>query len=188
MIKKKSEIDLDNEKGNNAFNMALEATYGLEKKNKYFNNLWDQFDNSNSITLNAYIPLWDGGARKYSIQAQELDVLSLDLKIAEELDNIQNDIQNSFVSMNEFYKRAINMHESIALAEEIVEPKMAQYTSGNISLNDLIRTIQQVESTEDKFIDVYIDYRESLLKLMQYTYYDFENKTSLVDAFKGKYQ
>ena len=186
--KKKSEIDLDNEKGNNAFNMALEATYGLEKKNKYFNNLWDQFDNSNSITLNAYIPLWDGGARKYSIQAQELDVLSLDLKIAEELDNIQNDIQNSFVSMNEFYKRAINMHESIALAEEIVEPKITQYTSGNISLNDLIRTIQQVESTEDKFIDVYIDYRESLLKLMQYTYYDFENKTSLVDAFKGKYQ
>ncbi len=37
--KRRSEIDVENEKGRNAFHLTLEVTYGLEKENDRFQNL-----------------------------------------------------------------------------------------------------------------------------------------------------
>ena len=56
----------------------------MEKGNQRFENLWENFDNTNSITLNAYVPLWDGGQRTARIQAEKLDLIRRELDIEEE--------------------------------------------------------------------------------------------------------
>jgi len=184
--KKRSEINLENQKGQNAFNMTLEVTYGLEKKNDKFQNLWEQFYNSNSVTLNAYLPIWDGGVRNYRVKADELNILQKDLQIVEEKEDIRKNINNSFTSMNEFYNRAVTMKESIGLAEKIANAKIQQYSESSTSLIGILQTIERVASTKNKFIEVYLDYRKSLLDLMTVTYYDFEKDISLLNAFKMK--
>lgn len=188
IIRRRSEIDVENEKGNNAFHMTLEMTYGLEKKNHQFINLWDQFDNSNSITINAYVPVWDGGKRKNRIQAEMIDLDRRDLAIEEEQEDIRNDITNIYTNLNEYYNRAINMKSSVKLSNEIASESIKQYKNGEINLQALVQILNRHKETEEKFLSVYSGYRRSLLELSIQTLYNFETDRSLMDEFELTYK
>lgn len=181
------EIDVEQQKGRNAFHMTLEMTYGLEKMNHQITTLWDQFDNSNSVTLNAYIPLWDGGGRSARIQAELASLRRNELQIMEEQTNIENDVTNAFTNMNEYYARSKNMQNSLDLAMEITLQGIQQYRDGIITLQDLLQIIKRHQDTEINFINAYLGYRRSLLSLMRYTYYDFEKNVSVMEAFDMSY-
>lgn len=183
--KEKSEILKEYEEGENTFHMTLEATYGLEKKNQVFRNLWDEFDNSNSISLNAYLPIWDGGGNKFRVQAAELDIIQNELSILEKQQDIKKNIKSSYISMNEYYERLKNIISSVSLAEELTEKRISLYTEGKISLTNLLKTAEQVTQTKHNLIEVYIRYRKTLLELKKQTYYDFENNRSLLDDFSN---
>lgn len=182
--KKNSEIDLANKKGDNAFHLSLEITYGIEKQDDHFRYLWEQFDNSNSISLNAYIPLWDGGERKYRIQSEELNILKHDLEIEQKKESITRKIRNSYTNMKEYHHRALNLKENVLLAEKIVQARRSDYFDGKATLSELIQAVQQLSSTEERFIEIYVDYKESLLDLMKETYYDFENNISVLEKIQ----
>jgi outer membrane protein TolC len=185
--RRQSEIDVENEKGRNAFHMTFEATYGLEKKNHQFSHLWDQFDNSNSLTLNAYIPVWDGGKRKNRIQAEQLDVERRDLFIEEEREDIINDVTNYYTNLNEYYQRALNMQNSVKLSTQIAAESIKQYERNEINLQALTQIINRHAETEEKFLNVYSGYRRSLLDLSLQTLYNFETNRSLMDEFELAY-
>jgi outer membrane protein TolC len=186
--RKRSQIDVENEKGRNAFHMTFEATYGLEKKNQEFNNLWHQFDNSNSLTLNAYIPIWDGGQRKNRIQAEKIDITRRDLFIEQEREDIINDVTNYYTNLNDFYKRTINLQNSVRLSNKIVSESVKQYENNDITLQALIQIIYRHVETEKKFLQVYSGYRRSLLELSLQTLYNFETNQSLMEEFDLVYE
>jgi len=188
IYKRKSELDVEEEKGDNAFHLKLEMTYGLEKQNHHFRTLWAQFDNSNSITLNAYIPLWDGGERKARIQAEQLDVKRRELQIEQEEDDTKKDITSAFTNLNEYYQRAVNLKKSMGLAKEITLASIEKYQQEKISLPDLLQIVNRNRDTSLKFIRVYQGYRESLLDLKVNTYFNFEKNMSLLDEFDLKFQ
>ncbi|MBD3288240.1 hypothetical protein GF337_05500 [candidate division KSB1 bacterium] len=177
--KKQAKLDVENERGENAFHLKLEMTYGLEKGNHRFDNLWDNFDNSNSVTLNAYIPIVDGGERRERIQAELLNVSKRDLQIKEEKEDIRNDISNAYKNMNEYYRRSEKMRQNLLLAMQITETSIGKFKNYQISLQDLLQIIEKTKETEENFIDIYLGYRFSLLDLMTETYYDFEKNISL---------
>lgn len=182
--RRRSEIDVENEKGRNAFHMTFEATYGLEKKNHQFDNLWDQFDNSNSLTLNAYVPVWDGGQRKNRIQAEKLELERRDLYIEEEREDIINDVTNFYTNLNEYYERVLNMQSSVKLSTEIAAASIKQYAQNDINLQALTQIINRHAETENKFLNIYIGYRRSLMDLSLQTLYNFETNQSLIDEFR----
>jgi outer membrane protein TolC len=186
--RKRSELDVENVKGSNAFHMTFEVTYGLEKKNENFNYLWQQFDNSNSLTLNAYIPIWDGGQRNNRIQAEKIDVKRRDISIEQEREDIINDVTNYYTNLNDFYKRVINLENSVRLSSRIVAESVKQYENNEISLQALIQIISRHAETENKFLQVYSGYRRSLLNISLKTLYDFETDQSLMDEFDLAYE
>ena len=181
--KRESELDVENVKGWNAFHMNLEVTYGLEKQDEWFTDMWEQYDNSNSVTLNAYIPIWDWGRRKARIQAEQIDVSRRELWMEEIGENIKKNITNAYTNLKEYQERAINMKKSQTVAGEIAELSIEKYKSNEISLQDLLQIIERRESTEQKFLDTYLGFRKALLSLMINTYYDYENNVSLMDKF-----
>ena len=184
----RSEIDVENAQGRNAFHMTFEVTYGLEKKNHKFDSLWNHFDNSNSMTLNAYVPLWDGGQRNNRIQAEKLDVQRRDLAIEEEQEDIVNDVTNFYTNLNEYYSRAVNLQNSVQLSNRITAESIKQYENGEIALQGLVQIINRHKQTQDKFLEVYSGYRRSLLWLSLQTLYNFETNRSLMDEFDLAYE
>jgi outer membrane protein len=188
LSRRRSEIDVENEKGRNAFHMTIEATYGLEKKNHQFNYLWNQFDNSNSLTLNAYLPIWDGGQRRNRIEAELLDIDRRDLNIEQEREDIINDVTNFYTNLNEFYNRTLNMQNSVSLSKTLTSESIKQYGRGEISLQALIQIINRHKETEEKFLQVYSSYRRSMLELSLQTLHDFETNRSLLEQFELAYE
>ncbi len=185
--RRRSEIDVENEKGRNAFHMTFEATYGLEKKNHQFSYLWDQFDNSNSLTLNAYVPVWDGGQRKNRIQAEQLDLERRDLYMEEEREDIINDVTNFYTNLNDYYGRVLNMQNSVKLSTQISAESIKQYANNEINLQALVQILNRHAETENKFLNIYMGYRRSLLDLSLQTLYNFETNQSLMDEFDLAY-
>jgi len=98
--KRKSEIRLDNVRARDAFRVNLEVTYGLEKQDERFQSLWNQYDNTNSITINAYVPIWDWGRRRSRIEAQRISIDREDLRIEERQKEIRIDINNAIINLN----------------------------------------------------------------------------------------
>lgn len=188
ITRRKNEIDIDNSKGRDAFNLNLEMTYGLEKREDRYQTLWEEFDNSYSATLNAYIPIWDWGRRKANIEADKISLRETELRIEENQNEIRSNIVIAVQNLLEYQARTENMMESREVVQQVTDFGFTQYRNGAISLQDLIQMIDRQRETENNFLDAYQGFRRSLLDLMMQTYYDFENNISLLDKFSAETQ
>jgi len=182
--KRKNEIDLNNSKGWDAFHVNLEMTYGLEKQKDEFQEIWSNFDDSYSVSLNAYIPLWDWGRRKARIEAEKISLKKTELLIEENRNNIRSNIINAVDNLQDYQQRTLNLKANLNRVQEISDVGMNQYRESNISLQDLLQMIIRQRETELNFLEVYLGYRRSLLSLMIQTYWDYENDVSLIDKFR----
>jgi len=182
--KRDQEIDLNNSKGWDAFHVNLEMTYGLEKQNERYQSLWNEYDNSYSASLNAYVPIWDWGRRKARIEAEKIGVEQTELEIEENQYEIRSEIINTIENLMEYQKRTINMMKNKKMVQEITDVSIGQYRSGAISLQDLLQIVNRQTETEINFLEAYQGYKRSLHELMMRTYYDYENDISLIDKFR----
>jgi outer membrane protein len=181
--KRQNELDLNNTKGNNAFRVDLEMTYGIEKQDDRYENLWQESDNSYSVSVNAYVPIWDWGQRKARIEASRITMKKTEIYIDETSRNIESEITQAVSNLEEYQERALKMNRNQVMAKEITLLSLERYINKQITLQDLLQTISRQSETEQNFLNAYGGYRRSLLSLSLYTYYDFENDMSLLDQF-----
>ena len=87
--KRRNEISLLETKSRGAFHINLSMTYGMEKQDQHYNELWVDKDNSYSVSIRAYIPIWDWGQRKANIQASEINIKQNDNNIEQSKTNIK---------------------------------------------------------------------------------------------------
>jgi outer membrane protein len=186
ITRRSDEIDLENVKGSNSFHVDLEMTYGLEREDEYFDELGDTYDNSYSVGVNAYIPLWDWGRRKANIQAEEISIKKTDLYIEETRTSIRANILNAIINLEEYQERAISMRESVNMTRNITAISIENYRNGLLSLQDVLQVINQQRDTELNFLEAFLGYRRSLLWLNTQTYYDYENGISLIDKYRAR--
>ena len=182
--KRKDEIDLNNSKGRDGFHVNLEMTYGLEKQQDQFPEIWSDFDDSYSVSVNAYIPIWDWDRRKARIAAEKISLKKTELLIEESRNNIRSNIINAVDNLQDYQQRTLNLQTNLYRVQEISDVGMKQYRENNISLQDLLQMITRQRETELNFLDAYLGYRRSLLSLMIQTYFDYENDVSLIDKFR----
>lgn len=182
--KRMEEIDLDNTKGRNAFHLDLELTYGLEKQDDVLSDLWKQYDNSYSVSVEAYIPIWDWGRRKALIAADQISLRRSELAIEEFRENVETDIRQAIDDLAEFERRALTMEENLESAESLAEASIEQYEDGRMSLQDVLRSVGTQIQTGRNFLNAYLGYRRAVLTLMTETYYDFEFDQPLIERFQ----
>ncbi len=181
--RREEEIELENQKGRNAFRLNFEMTYGLEKADPRYYNLWESQDNSYTVSLNAYVPLWDWGRRRAEIQARKITLKKRDLYIEEFRGEIQSEIINDIVNLREYQRRTLSMQENLTRAREISEISLEQYGNGQISMRDLLQSFDREVETAQNFLQAYLGYRNSLIDLMEDTYYDFERDVPILKRF-----
>ena len=183
--KQQREIDLINVKGWNAFSVNVEMTYGLEKQDENYKSLWREYDNSYSMTVNAYIPIWDWGRRKARIEAQKITIRKTELYQEETRNRIKSEIQNAVTNLQEYQKRALGMSDNMQMAEEITNMSIVRFENREISVQDLLQSVTRQKETEENFLDAYLGYRKSLLGLTVDTFYDYEYNIKLLDKFRS---
>ncbi len=184
--RRRNEINLDNEKGRNSFRVNLNMTYGFEKKDDDYDQLLHDHDTSYSTSVNAYIPIWDWGQRKANIAADEISIQQTDLYIEENRNEIKSEIINAVANLEEYQQRALSMKNNLDVAVDLTERSLAQFEEQRISIQDILQIIQRQEETENNFLEAYLGYRQSLLRLLINTHYDYEKDASVLDIFRSQ--
>ncbi len=186
--RRENELALANTKGRNSFRAELEATYGLEMRNREVGSLWGQPENSYSVGINISIPIWDWGRRESQIQARQIGVKKARLRIEEARRDIRNNISNAVRSLNEYQDRALTMEQNLSMAANVSETSLKRFESGEISALELIQTLNSQTDTAKNLLDAYLGYEQALLDLLEYTYYDFKNREPIFRRFDlGQY-
>jgi outer membrane protein TolC len=181
--RRQNEIGLDNTKGNNAFRMNLSLTYGREVQNPNFGNLWSEPRNSYTVAVNAFVPIWDWGQRAHRIAAAEISLQRTDLRLEQELSQIETRVRTEIRNLEEFQERALTMQRNMELAHQVTDSALERYRAGAVTLADLLQTISRETSTAENFLETFIGYRRALLDLQQLTYFDFERGEPLARRY-----
>jgi outer membrane protein TolC len=180
---RENEINLDETRGRDAFRMDVELTYGREMQNPVWSDLFREPTNSYSASVTAYVPVWDWGQRKNRIAASQINLDQTRLQIEQVDTDIEASVNNEVRNVEEFETRALAMQDNRELAHQASMSAIGQYETGLITASDLLQSLARENDTAQNFLDVYLDWRESLLRLQELTYYDFERDLPLLERF-----
>ena len=171
---RRNEINLDQTKGRNSFRVNLNFSYGRENQDPQFSKIFGTPTNTYSIDVNASIPLWDGGERRSRIASSEINLQQTRLRIEEAETQILSRIANEVRNVTEFQGRALNMERNLVLANDLSASTLALYVEGPASMFDVLQTFRTEAQTAENLLDAYLGWRNSLLRIQEMTYFDFE--------------
>ena len=178
-------IDLEQTRGRNSFRMDVELSYGREMQDPRLQELWGEPRNSYTVRVNGYMPLWDWGARRHRIQAEQYSLERTELRAEEARAQIEVAVESQIRNLEEYESRALNMQENLALARQLTESTMARYRAGAVTLVDVLQTIDREAATAKNFMQSYIGYRDALLRLQRITHFDFRTGHPVLQRFGG---
>ena len=181
--RRESEIDLDETRGENGFELDLEFTYGREMQDPRFRALWGEPSNTYTVDVNASVPIWDWGERRARIEAQQISVQRTLLRIEQAEAQIASDVLNEVRNVEELQARALAMQENVALAASISSQSLQQFREGTISALDLMQSLRRETDTANNLLDAFTGWRRALQELQELTYYDFEYDQPVLQRF-----
>jgi len=176
-------LELEETKSWNSFHLNLEVTYGLEKEDETYRQLASEMDRSYSVSVNAYVPIWDWGQRKFQIEARSLAIEQVELSMEEARHQIRSDIANAVANLREYRERALSLANHLEIARQMRRMSVEQFEQRRITLQDLLQTVHRELETELNYLEAYLGYRKSLIRLTTETYFDYEKGKSLLNLF-----
>ncbi len=168
-----AEQDLAEVKGSNRLQMTLRANFGLNRRADEYDDLFQDYDQQQSVSLNLSVPIFDWGVSKSRRKMAEADLSLVENDIKQEKQEFEQEIYLhtlNWSSQRDFLATAERAQEIALKRYEITKKR---YVLGKISITDL--NIAQQE--KDRAV---IDYLNSLEKfwvdyytLRRLTLYDF---------------
>ena len=183
LSRREGEISLDETKGRNSFRMDVSLSYGREMYQPEFELLWEDPENSYTVNVNAYIPLWDWGERDLRIESRKIGIQQTDVRIEEAQNGIMSSVRNEVRNVEEYERRTFAMRDNLDLAREISESSLDRYARGEISVLDLIQSLRREADTAENFLDTYLAWRRAILSLQELTYHDYEKDMPVLERF-----
>lgn len=117
------------------------------------------------------------------MQARRIGVKRSKLRLQEARRDIENNLTNAVRSLNEYQDRALEMKKNEKMAAKVSHTSLERFRNGEVSALELIQTLDSQANTTENLLDAYLGYRQAILDLLQYTYYDFERKEPLFRRF-----
>jgi len=178
------EIRLDRTKSRGGFRLNLNMSYGREVRDDYFDELWQDPENSYTIYVTAQLPIWDWGERRARIQASEIGIDQTELRIEESEIQIVSNVRNEVLNVQDREQRTMSMMENMELARGISETNFQRYREGTISALDLLLSLRRETDTTENFLEAYVSWKGSLSRIQQQTFFSFERGEPLLDWFR----
>jgi outer membrane protein len=183
ITRRENEISLEQTRARQAFRMNLGMTYGREVQDPSFGHLWKEPRNSYTVNVDAYLPIFDWGQRRYRIQASRYNLERTELRIEESETDIRSSVENQVRNVAEYEQRALSMQANLERARQITDATLQGYARGDVTLVDVLQTVDRQASTAGNFLDAYVGWRDSLQRLQRLTYWDFQRDTEVLDRF-----
>ncbi len=180
---RRNEINLDQTRGRNSFRVDLEFSYGRERQDPRFTNVFGEPSNTYTVDVNAYLPIWDSGERRARVEASRISLRQTELRMEETTLDVISDVQNEVRNIEEFQSRALSMEQNLDLAADLSESSLALYAAGSATILGVLQSFRREVDTAENLLDAYLGWRRALLRLQRLTFYDFELATPVLNRY-----
>jgi outer membrane protein len=143
-------------------------------------------DNSYTLNVSAFLPVWDWGERKSRMAATEVGIAQTRLRIEEIELGIVSTVRNEVLNVRDREGRTRAMLNNLDLARNVSATSFRQYEAGVITASDLLLSLRREVDTAENFVQAYVSWKRSLVSLRRQTYYDFEQGRPVLDWFRGE--
>ena len=182
------EFQLIRTKAQNEFSGNINLSLGVMGDNEEFGNIYKNPTNSPSVEVSFNVPIFDWGANKKRVKAQEKSIQLNQLEAEEEIKDIQIEIRQTCRSLDNLVAEIEIARQSVENAQHTYELNAEKYRNGTITGMDMSQFQNQLSSQKMSYAQSLINYKIELLNLKILTLYNFETNTAITpinsDAIK----
>lgn len=177
---KMAEFNLTETSSENEFRGDVSLSVGVMGNNEYFADIYNTPTNSPSVGITFSIPLYDWGQRKARIKAAEIDIMSREI----DLENQKNDI---IINIRKTYRNLQNLVNQIEIARQneknaqlTYDINLERYQNGDLTSIDLQRFQNQLSDKKTSLVNALINYKLEIINMKVQSLWDFENNISFI--------
>lgn len=176
----RSQFELIRTKASNEFKGSVSLSMGIFGDSRDYQNVYESPTQNPRVAVSFNIPLWDWGARRDRIAAQNANIEVNKIDLEQEKNNIVINIRKVYRNLQNLENQIGIAQQNVKNAELTYEINLERYKNGDLTSIDLNQFQNQLSTKKRELADALISYKIELLNLKIQSLYDFENQTPLV--------
>jgi len=174
-----AEKEVANVKGNNRLNVNVRANFGISQQGDVFNDLFQDYNRQQNVTLTVAIPLIDWGVSKSRRKLVEANLDLTNTNIAQEKQAFEQEIYLhtlNWSNQRKFLETAKKAQEISVKRYEITKKR---YILGKITITDLNIAQQEQDQALVRYLNSLEKFWVDYYTLRRLTLFDFRNNKKI---------
>lgn len=174
------DIQMKQIKETNSLDGSLSLSLGIMGDDEKFQKIYDHPTNNPRVSVSLSVPIFDWGARRARIKAQELATKIFDMQTDEERKSIEIAVRRSCRSLLNLESQMIIAEQSLKNAQLTYDLNSERYRNGELTGMEMNQFQTQLSNQKMSYVSTIINYKLELLNLKIISLYDFENGVPIV--------
>jgi outer membrane protein TolC len=170
-----AENELARAKGGNRLEMSLDANVGVSQNGSDFDNLFNNFNKQQYVSLNIGIPIFDWGVSKSERKMAEANLDLTNNNIEQDKQEFEQEIYLHVLNWSSKRDFLLTAKKAKEIAEKSYDITKKRYVLGKVSITDLNISQEKQDQAIVKYLDSLEDFWIDYYTLRQLTLYDFIN-------------
>ena len=172
--REQQEMSMIQVKDNDSFSGSVSLSLGVMGDSPDFPKIYENPTNNPRISVSFSVPIFDWGARKARIKAQEIGRKMFELNAEEELKSIEMNVRSTCRSLDNLLGQISIAEQSEKNAQLTYELNEERYRNGELTGMQMNQFQTQLSNSKMSYTQAIINYKVQLLNLKILTLYDFE--------------
>lgn len=164
---KNLDVDEVNSKGN--INAMLTASYGINKNDNSFGNIFRDFAEDRNVVFSLFVPILDWGKNNRLVESAEAQLDQAKLDYTNQGKLIKQEIISLVNRIKAAKARVEVLSRSVALAQKSYDISLSRFESGNITSFDLSQMQLRLTDAKTNSLNALIDYKLAVADLERKT-------------------
>ena len=170
-----AEKEVAEQRGSNRLNIGVEANFGISNNGNDFNNLFNNFNQQENVSVRIAVPIFDWGVSKSRRKMAEANLDLTANSIRQDEQEFEQEIYLHILNWSNQRDFLITAEKAKTVAQRRYDISQKRYILGKITITDLNIALQEKDSAVLQYLNSLQKFWEDYYTLRQLTLYDFIN-------------
>lgn len=180
------QFDLITTRAENEFYGNIGVSYGISGDNSKLQQIYKDPSENQNIQVSFSVPLFDWGANRAKMRAQQAAQNNRELNLENERTDISLTIRQVYRNLTNYLNQIEIARKNEENAQLTYDINLEKYKNGDLTSMDLNLVQNQLTQKKQSLTNALIQYKLELLNMKIQTLYDYENNRSIVPDFSKK--
>ncbi|GGD12364.1 TolC family protein [Hyunsoonleella pacifica] len=170
-----AEREVAEQKGNNRLNIGIIANFGISNNGNDFNNLFNNFNRQQNVSVSLGIPIFDWGVSKSRIRMAQADLDLTKTNIDQDQQEFEQEIYLHVLNWSNQREFLLTAEKAKEVAQKRYNISKKRYILGKITITDLNIALQEKDRAFVQYLNSLQKFWQDYYILRRLTLYDFIN-------------